>query len=239
MKSTPPLRLFIALYPPQGWIDAALACLPLGQLPSGRATKAEQLHLTLAFLGDRLERDLPKIVESIQGAVAGMRAFDVSTTGLTMLPEEGPPRLIAASLTGTAQLLELQRRLARRLVSKRRETEFVPHVSLYRFGATQAAGKRRGHEADEATDREFDVQGEVDSAGDDARVEALHDESVTHLRGEGVLSLRERVAQVLPAVYLQTFRVSEIALVSSVLHPLGVKHRIIERVPLGGLQGQS
>jgi 2'-5' RNA ligase len=200
MKSAPPLRLFVAIYPPQGWVDAALKCLPLDELPSGRATLGEQLHLTLAFLGDRLERELPALIESIQAAASGLKPFDISTTGLCLLPEDGPARLIAANLTAPPQLHELQRRLARRLVKRRRETDFIPHISLYRFGAATAGGQ-----LDE-------------------------DDDASPAEGDGS-AFRERVRALLPPVYLQTFRVSELAVVASVLHPLGVRHRIVERVP--------
>jgi 2'-5' RNA ligase len=186
MKHTPPLRLFLALYPPTIWTDAAAMCLPIAALPDGRATPTEHLHLTLAFLGDRFERDVPKILESVQAAASGVRGFDVQTTGLAMLPEVGAPRLIAASLSLPPSLAELQRRLARRLLTantKRRDAGFTPHITLYRFTNEQTA--------------------------------------------EGA---REKLASLLPPVYMPTFRPSELCLVASVLHPLGVRHRVIERV---------
>ncbi len=188
MKPPPSLRLFLALYPSQPWIDAAGACLPLAELPDGRSTPSEQLHLTLAFIGDRRESDVPRIVESMQAAVAGLRTFDVQTTGLALLPEAGPPRLIAASLTLPPALFEVQRRLARRLVSERasKRSEYTPHITLYRFAHEQA--------------------------GADARAK---------LEGQ------------LPPVYLPTFRASEVCLVASVLHPLGARHKIVERVAVG------
>jgi RNA 2',3'-cyclic 3'-phosphodiesterase len=188
MKPPPSLRLFLALYPSQPWVDAAAACLPIAQLPEGRSTPSEQLHLTLAFVGDRRESDLPRIVESMQAAVTGLRTFDVQTTGLSLLPESGPPRMIAAKLTLPPALFEVQKRLSRRLVSERanKRDDYTPHITLFRFAHEQQSPDAR------------------------ASLEA-----------------------VLPPVYLPTFRASEVCLVASVLHPLGARHKVVERVAVG------
>jgi RNA 2',3'-cyclic 3'-phosphodiesterase len=195
MKTQPPLRLFLALYPPPLWAAAASTCLPTAALPSGRSTPAEQMHLTLAFLGDRREKDLPHIRESIEAGAKGIRSFDVQTTGLALLPEAGPLRLIAASLSLPPQLAELQRRLSKRLTvakPKRRDDAFTPHITLYRFTNEQAAP-----------------------------------------------GAREAVTEQLPPIYLPTFRPAELCLVASVLHPLGARHRVIERIAFPIIETQA
>ncbi|MBX3389473.1 MAG: RNA 2',3'-cyclic phosphodiesterase [Phycisphaeraceae bacterium] len=128
------LRLFVAAYPPlpivEAWLASARSLLPTDV----RLSTPEQVHLTLVFLGDREERDLPEIRESIRAATAGIGEAQVEARQLQMLPERGPPRLLAAVTSLPSSLAELQRRLARRLAlrSSKRD-EFLPHFTLARF----------------------------------------------------------------------------------------------------------
>lgn len=137
------LRLFLAAYPPRSvaerWLDAARELLPMGV----RLTEAEQVHLTLVFLGDRDERDLPQIRESIQRACVGFGPITLRATELTMLPARGDPRLLAAMTTLARGLAEVQKRLADRLALEQgNRSEFVPHFTLARFPGKGVARAR-------------------------------------------------------------------------------------------------
>jgi 2'-5' RNA ligase len=139
------LRLFVAIYPTA---DAAremlraLGRLDLPPVATYRATRAEQLHMTVQFIGDTEESALGEIRESIERSGAGLCAFTLTPQRLCMLPERGPPRLVAAVTDAPPPLLELQRRLAHRLARAARPRtgdRFLPHLTLCRFTGSARA----------------------------------------------------------------------------------------------------
>ena len=138
------LRLFVASYPPrdvvEGWLAAARKVLPTDV----RLNDAEQVHLTLVFLGEHDERELPEIRESIARSIAGFGPLNLRPVDLVMLPERGDPRLIAATTTLPRPLAEIQRRLAQRLALDRsRKSVFLPHFTLARFPGRSMERARR------------------------------------------------------------------------------------------------
>lgn len=129
-------RLFIALYPPIGVARALLSSLAPLELPKHRATPAEQLHMTVLFLGETAERELDNVLESIARAAAAVASFALTPTTLSLLPERGPARLVAALTDTPPALVELRRRLVARLATQRRKPgPLTGHFTLCRFGA--------------------------------------------------------------------------------------------------------
>ena len=131
------LRLFVAVYPP-GEVSAALleALARVPGMPVHAPTRAEQVHLTLQFIGDTPSRDMPEVEESVRRSASGIGALTLRPTRLIVLPERGPARLIAAATDSPPAMLELQRRLAHRLAKNARERpgeRFTPHLTLARF----------------------------------------------------------------------------------------------------------
>lgn len=141
-RPTANLRLFVAAYPPPDAARAMLLALDAMDLPPHRATPAEQVHLTIHFIGDRPVRDMDHVVESFRRAAGGLEPFTLTPDALIALPSRGRPRLIALRTDAPAALLELQRRLAIRFARKSRRDaadRFLPHFTLCRFpegGAT-------------------------------------------------------------------------------------------------------
>ncbi len=130
------LRLFIAAYPPIEKSNKLLCGLSILQLPEYRAVKAEQIHLTLQFIGDVPTKILDETIESVERSAAGLRAFDLTVKGLITLPARGPSRLIAAETDCPATLKELRSRLVTRLARSPRQKasdRFLPHLTLCRF----------------------------------------------------------------------------------------------------------
>lgn len=139
-----PLRLFVAAHPPEAdrrrLLDA-LAPLPLAR---HRPTPPEQVHLTLQFIGNVPPRDLDGVTESVRRATAGIGPFTLTPLRLITLPENGPPRLVAAVTDAPPQLFELHRRLAHRLArNPRRDAadRYLPHLTLCRFAGDAAAAR--------------------------------------------------------------------------------------------------
>lgn len=133
------LRLFVAAYPPEECrreLLERLAGLPEAALRGHRPTPVEQVHLTLQFIGDTPERELPEVLESVERSAAGVGRFELRPHRLVTLPEQGAPRLIAAIANAPSALLELQRRLAHRLARRPRQNagrRYLPHLTLCRY----------------------------------------------------------------------------------------------------------
>lgn len=130
------LRLFVAAYPPVESARQMLGALAGGGVPPHRATTAEQVHLTLQFIGETRQDALPEVEESVRRACAGIGPFTLEPTKLISLPRRGPARLVACETSAPAGLLELHRRLARRLSRHARDRDrFLPHLTLCRFSS--------------------------------------------------------------------------------------------------------
>ena len=131
------LRLFVGASPDASWAERALRLLDAVALPPrARPTPAPLLHLTLQFIGDTPDKDLPAVIESVERSAAGIDAFDLTPVRLIALPERGDARLIALELDRPAPLAELHARLVSRLARRpraRTNSDFVPHMTLCRF----------------------------------------------------------------------------------------------------------
>jgi 2'-5' RNA ligase len=142
-------RLFVALTPSpeasQSLHAAAAAMAP--RLPPHRSIPAEQLHLTLVFIGDTRAKEVRDIKESVDRSCSGLQPFTLTAERLITIPtpdDGGPPRLIAAATDAPPTLLEIQRRLAQRLTRPKkngRRSRFLPHLTVvrYRHGETSDA----------------------------------------------------------------------------------------------------
>ena len=127
-------RLFVALYPPQSVSSALVYAAGDLPLPMHRTVPADQVHLTLAFLGNRRRSELESIVESIQSAAAGIRAFELTLGQWRYLPEDSAARVLVAETDAPSALLELQRRLSSRLLGQRGGARtFRPHLTVARL----------------------------------------------------------------------------------------------------------
>lgn len=128
-------RLFVALYPPPETARRALSLLATRPLPNHRATREDQLHLTLFFVGDTDPRQLNETIESVRRSASGIGPITLTPRALVSLPEHAPPRLLALETDSPPNLLELQRRLSHRLSRRphRADERFLPHFTLCRY----------------------------------------------------------------------------------------------------------
>lgn len=132
------MRLFIAVDIP----SEAVACLTgwqqrfLATEKRLRLTPAEQLHVTLVFLGQMGEERADEVAGILQKA-AGFEPFKVSATSMAGLPRGRRPRVVAAALDDPAGTLTamhelLAAELASRYLFQPEERAFYPHVTLAR-----------------------------------------------------------------------------------------------------------
>lgn len=130
------MRLFAAVYPPAEAARAMLGLLDGRELAPHRRVAAEQVHVTVHFIGDVLGRDLEGVKESVRQAASGFGAVTLMPRRLVSLPERGTARLVALELDATAGLAEMHRRLVTRLSRRargERRGAFLAHATLCRF----------------------------------------------------------------------------------------------------------
>lgn len=132
----PDLRLFVAIYPPAETARRMLDRLAALPLPPHRNVAVEMIHLTLLFIGQTDARQLDEVKESVARAASGVGVLRVTPTRIASLPSKGPARLVACLAECPASLMELHRRLARRLARTdraRRGEGYSPHLTLCRL----------------------------------------------------------------------------------------------------------
>lgn len=137
-------RVFVALDLPE-LILAGLTAWGKAELvdPALRPTRAESLHVTLVFLGDREPAEVEEIAAVVRGS--GVPAPVMKLEDPISLPRGRRASLFALPAPSAA-VSELQRALVDRLVTvglyKRERRDFWPHVTVARV-RPEGRGSRR------------------------------------------------------------------------------------------------
>jgi 2'-5' RNA ligase len=96
---------------------------------------AQVLHVTLCFLGDRPQTDLPAIVQALE-AIA-FSQLEVRFSEPLFLPERGAKRVVALGLEHEGGLVALQRDVSQSLaalkVYKADRRPYLAHLTVARF----------------------------------------------------------------------------------------------------------
>ena len=109
-------------------------------------TPPEQVHLTLAFLGNVGVEDLPALVEAVRTAVAPFGPVGLRATGTGQFPPGGVPRVVWVGIeVRTGDLAGLQQAVAEAagpFAEKHEDRRFHPHLTLgrVRFGRRGRGG---------------------------------------------------------------------------------------------------
>lgn len=133
------LRTFIAVHLTKAIRDKLVAA----QEELARATTAakwvepENLHVTLVFLGEVDEREIPDVCRLASDAVAEQAPFTLSVEQLGAFPNPRRPRTIWAGIAAGAQELvaihdDLELQFAD-LGYRREERRYTPHITLGRM----------------------------------------------------------------------------------------------------------
>ena len=150
------MRLFVALDLDD---DARRAIAALQQriakaLGADRSIKTvdpAHMHLTLAFLGEIADCDVPGIVDTISINI-DLRRFAAVFQGLGVFPPRGAPRVLWLGVgDGSAEIVEVQRVVVRRLEGLGIALErrpFHPHLTLARWRTSRPADRPRVLSAD-------------------------------------------------------------------------------------------
>lgn len=155
------MRLFAAIAPPQG-VRALMsrACQTLAPLSDQTVwCKPEQLHITLAFIGESPPAFQPHLWQALDRACAVVPAMDCRAAGFGFFGSRRSPTFLWAGVEPAEDLEMLHDRLWKALEAlgyKRQERRFHAHVTLAR-----CKGRARNKAVLEVMERmEDDVFGE-------------------------------------------------------------------------------
>lgn len=129
-------RLFIAMPLPTQIKESLTHYIePYKKLPglkNGRFVAYENLHITVLFLGDVIEEEIPKIQKQIHDTCKEIEPFELHFEKITFAPSERRPHMIWALFQESIQFVDLVERLQ---LSFAREEEHKPmaHATLARL----------------------------------------------------------------------------------------------------------
>ena len=142
------MRLFVALNIPdevRARVASEVLAPLMERLPQVRWVRAETLHVTLAFLGERSDaeaREAHVVVQEVAGARGPVRA---TLTGLGVFPAADRPRVLWLGLADPGPVRDLHRIFEReraRLGVPAEGRAYHPHVTLGRVLAPADPGLR-------------------------------------------------------------------------------------------------
>jgi len=125
------MRLFLALCPDQNTLDT-LCAIPL---PEGRRTPRENLHMTLAFLGETAPERVPLLETLLRKSAKGIPAIEIHMDRLNCFSDKRDTRLVYLTGEPPKELTLLASRLheaLRREGFPLEDRAFLPHVTLCR-----------------------------------------------------------------------------------------------------------
>jgi RNA 2',3'-cyclic 3'-phosphodiesterase len=131
--------------------------------PGVKWVEAENLHITLVFLGEVDDRELPAVCRAVQEAIAAHAAFPLSVEGPGCFPNTRRPRVLwVGAGMGAQEAVAIHDALEAPLFElgcyRREERKYTPHVTLGRLrgeapgdALTLALAKHQGFKAGELT----------------------------------------------------------------------------------------
>jgi 2'-5' RNA ligase len=97
--------------------------------------RSEQMHLTLKFLGEVPDADVPEAIEAARSAVGGFGSFDLTVAGAGCFPPSGSARVLWVAVHSPPELLACQQECEHAFESLGIPPEnrsFHPHLTLGR-----------------------------------------------------------------------------------------------------------
>lgn len=133
------IRSFLAFEIPQAMKEAIAGVLEEVRRSklNIRWVKVDNIHLTVIFIGNIREEDLPEIREAVDQIHPKYGPFQLSLKGLGLFPNARRPRVLWVGLDGdTQRMSDLKGDLQRGLKAfglKDEKREFRPHLTIGRF----------------------------------------------------------------------------------------------------------
>ncbi len=189
MESSKKIRTFIALKPPEHWIDALAKVAD--ELKNDLRSKEikwvqpEQIHITLCFLGYIRLDQIPTVIEALNKVGSASAMFTLRGGPLGCFPSVRRARVLWLGVEDRQDsAAELQKRIMREtsgLGEPPEDRDFTPHLTLARIGRlerSEAAALERLVEKSVTFSRDWKIsevllmQSHLSSSG--ARYEVLH-----------------------------------------------------------------
>jgi 2'-5' RNA ligase len=140
------VRLFIAIPLPPDLAARAFEILPTS-LPALRRVKAENLHLTLAFLGQTPDERLVEVTAAASDAAAPVSSFTLAFDRAGRFPERGRLRVVWLGIAdGAASVIELGEGVYAGLRSRGLRFDdrpLAPHLTLARVVEDASAAEAK------------------------------------------------------------------------------------------------
>jgi len=140
------VRLFLAIPLPPDLAARAFEILPTA-LPALRRVKAENLHITLAFLGHTPDERLDDVAAAAREAAVPVSAFRLSFDRAGRFPERGRPRVVWLGIAdGEASVAELGAGVYAGLRSRGLRFDdrpLAPHLTLARVAEDASAAEAK------------------------------------------------------------------------------------------------
>jgi 2'-5' RNA ligase len=131
-------RLFVAIDLPEQLKSTLAALAP--ELPVGRWVGAQELHLTLRFIGEVDQQTCSRIMTALAGL--HFAAFTLTLRGVGHFPPDKRPRVLWVGMDPCDRLMQLQQELELALIDAGippDERRFSPHITLARLKETAPA----------------------------------------------------------------------------------------------------
>lgn len=142
------MRVFVAVnFPARLRQKIARLCRPIQEAGvPGRWNEADQIHLTLKFIGEIPATEVDPISEALAEVAGSFRPFDMKFGVIGAFPSPRRPRVVWLGVEQTPELRFIKDDLERRLAElgiAREERPYQPHVTLGRAPRDAEAGEFR------------------------------------------------------------------------------------------------
>ena len=111
-----------------------------------RWVKADNIHLTVIFLGNIRTEDIESIDEEVRNVCPGYGAFDIALKGMGCFPNRRRPRVLWLGLDGDmVRMSHFRNDLQKSLKTfgiKEEKRPFRPHLTLGRFRSRRKMGSK-------------------------------------------------------------------------------------------------
>lgn len=129
------MRLFIAINLPESERARIAALIPSFEkiTQSVRWLEPDTFHVTVKFLGDVADTDVPAVASALERAVSGLRAFQLHIGGIGAFPNAQRARVIWLGIGTSETLTRIHDRVdgAMSELGFDKETRpFAPHITL-------------------------------------------------------------------------------------------------------------